>query len=157
MTQPPTDDLGALAAELNRQVANLRDSVVALRNSHHRTTAIVRALVCVVVFVVLLGVGLAFVAVDARQASHRAEEAVSLAHQNTANARLTCEIGNEARATQRQLWAYVLNVSSEGRKLNPTQLRQLAQFRAYVEQTFAPRDCDSNSPTVRPPTSTPTR
>lgn len=158
MTQPPTGDpLADEAAELSRQVGNLGDAVVALRKSQRRTKTTVRLLAVVLALVVLLGVGLALVAVDARQASTRAEHATSVANHNADTLRLTCEIGNESRATQRQLWTYVLDVSTQGQTLNPAQRRQVMQFRAYVARTFAPRDCDSATPTVLPPTSTPTR
>lgn len=149
--------LADVADELNTSVVKLRDSVRDLTHYGRRNRQLIYITAVSIVLVVLLGVALAFVAVDARQASQRAEDASSLARRNTENARLTCEAGNEARRLQIQLWTYVLDLSSSRPNLTVGQRQQIAQFRRYLATTYAPRDCDASTPTVKPPTSTPTR
>jgi hypothetical protein len=40
----------------------------------------------------------------------------------------------------------------------PAQQQQIAQFRVYLQEVFAPRNCDDPaSPTVQSPTTSPTR
>lgn len=153
MTEAPEPaTLAEQAAELGRNVTELSAAVYALRVSNRRMRAIVRVLAVVVAVVVVSAVAVGFVAADSRQASRRAEEAVSLAHRNAENQRLSCLVGNEARATSLQLWTYFLDAAGK-QPLTPPQRRQLMQLRVHVAQTYAPRDCDSTPA----PTSTPTR
>lgn len=49
-----------------------------------------------------------------------------------------CALGNEARAAQRELWAYILEASS-GPNAAPPQ--QIDKFRAYVNKNFRALNC----------------
>lgn len=89
-------------------------------------------------------------------ASVQAKDATSQARQNTVNAKITCEAGNESRRLAKQLWTYVLDLSSQNPNLTAYQKKQIALFRGYIETVYAPRDCNS-SPTIPPGTVTPTR
>lgn len=52
----------------------------------------------------------------------------------------TCQSGNESRKLQVQLWDYVLGFPPS-RPRTEAQDKQIADFKAYVHKTFAPRDC----------------
>jgi len=84
----------------------------------------------------------------------------SLAAAKAAEAqRIICETGNQSRAAQRQLWGLVLELSAQARPHpTPEEQQRAARFRAYIDATFAPRDCGqllSGVPSL--PTSTPSR
>jgi hypothetical protein len=124
--------------------------------SQRRVKRLVGGIVAALALVVGLGVVVAFVAADAREASRRAEQANSLAERNAQSAKVTCESGNEARRVSRQMWTYVLDLSIRRPDLTAEQRRQAATFRAYLITAYADRDCDSQNPTPVPSAS-PTR
>lgn len=153
MTDP---DLAAQADALARGVAQLSTSVDRLAESQRRVKQLVAGIIAVLALVIVLGVVVVFVAADARQASRRAGEANSLAERNAQAAKVTCESGNEARRVSRQLWDYVLDLSTQSGNLTAEQHRRVRTFRAYLATVYADRDCDSSSPTPLPST-TPSR
>lgn len=155
MTDP---DLSAQATFLAQGVEQLAESVDRLAESQRRIKQLVAGIIAALVLVVALGVLVAFVAADARQASQRAEEANSLAEKNAQAQKVTCESGNEARRVSRQLWTYVLDLSSKSPDRTAEQLRQIRTFRAYLATVYADRDCSSPTPTPVPSgTATPSR
>lgn len=55
-----------------------------------------------------------------------------------------CETSNEARAKNKQLWAYILELPTpDGQPRTPEQQKRLDDFRMFVDDTFAPRDCQA--------------
>jgi methyl-accepting chemotaxis protein len=150
-------DLARQANELARSVDQLSTSVDALAASQRRVKHAVAGIIGVVALVVILSAVVVFVAADAREASRRAEQANSLAVKNAQAAKVTCESGNEARRVSRQMWTYVLDLSTSTGKLTAEQYRQVRTFRAYLATVYADRDCGSPDPTPRPTTPTPTR
>lgn len=92
---------------------------------------------------VLLSFGLGVVALETRQAQHSAEVSRS-------NAVLTCEVSNQTRAAQVQLWTYILTLSDQ--KPTPEQAEKVRKFKIYLTQVFAPRDCSDLSKVNPPPT-----
>lgn len=153
MTDP---ELSRQAAALEQGVTRLSTAVEGLRASQRRIKQLVAGIIAVLVLVLILAVSVVFVAADAKQASERAEAANSLAEKNAQAQRVTCESGNEARRVSRQLWTYVLDLSTKGGNLTAEQLRQVRTFRAYLATVYADRDCGSDHPTPLP-SSTPTR
>lgn len=156
MTDP---DLAKQAAQLSTQVEGLSASVSALA----RKQRLDRTLVQVAFVAILLNVAamalISVVAVRADHAAQRADSAYAIAESNRAAARLTCEANNQSRASQIELWTYLLGLSAE---LNPSPTREealrLAQFRTYVQRVFQPRDCSLPvTPTTPVPTPTGTR
>lgn len=135
----PDRDLIARAETLTESVRALDETVQTLRHDQRLIKAIVGVL-----GVLLLVVGA--VAGIAWQASRQAEE-------NSQNARIACEVGNQARAAQIQLWGYILDQQAT-QPSTPARKRQLTEFRAYVRATFAPRDCNN---LASPAPSVPTR
>lgn len=91
----------------------------------------------------LLSVGLGFVAIEARKAGDSAEA-------NQSNARVTCESANQSRLAQIQLWTYVLDEVSKAPGRTPEQIKLVRDFRVYISQVFAQRNCDDPAATVRP-------
>lgn len=147
----------AQAEELSGQVGALAGQVGALRTSNRHLRQLVGAIVAVLVLVVALAVVLVFVAADAREASRRAEAANSLSERNAQAQKVTCESGNEARRVNRQLWTYVLDLSSKNPNLTAQQHRQIRTFRGYLVTVYADRDCNSDHPTPLPSTPPPSR
>jgi hypothetical protein len=159
VTEPPPFDLSTQAAQLSIQVEGLSASVSALARKQRRDRTLIRwtvAGLCVsLVALVLVGV----VAVRANQAADRADSAYAVAEANRQAARLTCEANNQSRATQIELWTYVLELSAQSNPA-PTreQAKRIAQFRTYIQHVFAPRDCSKPvTPTAPVPTPTGTR
>lgn len=154
-----TERIPALVAQadlLSRNVEVLADAVDRLAVSQRRIRHLIAGIIAALVLVLGLSVVVAFVAADARQASERAERANSVADRAAQQQRVSCEAGNEARRVSRELWTYVLDLSTKGRKLTPEQYRQVRTFRAYLVTVYADRDCGSDSPTPVP-TPTPSR
>lgn len=53
-----------------------------------------------------------------------------------------CETSNEARANNKQLWDYLLT-QTPSQPPTAEQEKRIADFEAFVNKTFAPRDCSS--------------
>jgi hypothetical protein len=155
----PDTELRRQAAELSSQVEGLSGSVSALaRKQRLDRTLLQFAFVAILLNVVALGL-ITVVAVRADQASERADSAYAIGEANKRAAQLTCEANNQSRASQVELWTYVLSLSAQA---NPSPTREqalrLAQFRTYVEKVFAARDCSLPvTPTTTVPTPTGTR
>lgn len=153
-------ELAQRAAQLSVQVEGLSQSVTALARKQRRDRTVLIATLaglCVsLVALVLIGV----VAVQASDAAKAADSAKTIAESNRVAARLTCEANNQGRATQVELWTYVLDmVGTNNPTLTREQALRLAQFRTYVQKVFAPRDCSKpvnpTPPSVPTPTGTP--
>lgn len=152
--------LVAQANDLARGVDQLSASVDALAVSQRRVKHLIAGIVAVLALVLALTVVVIFVAGDAQRASQRAEAANSLAEKNAQAQKVTCESGNEARRVSRQLWNYVLDLSTKNpdRPLTAEQARRVRTFRAYLVTVYADRDCESGNPTPLPSTTpTPSR
>jgi hypothetical protein len=134
-----------LAGEVARQA----DEVARQDAYGHRNRQLIWGLVASVLLNLVIGV----VAIGA---SLQAREATSQAKRNAENARISCEVGNEGRRLQTQLWTYVLDLSSQNPNLTAYQKKQIAMFRGYIATTYAPRDCNA-TPTAPPSTVTPSR
>jgi hypothetical protein len=149
--------LVAQAEQLSGNVSALAAEVGALRTSNRHMRQIVGAIAAVLALVVLVAVVLVFVAADAREASRRAEAANSLSERNAQAQKVSCESGNEARRVNRQLWTYVLDLSSKNPNLTAEQHRQIRTFRGYLVTVYADRDCNSDHPTPLPSPPSPSR
>lgn len=156
MTDP---SLSAQAAELSLQVEGLSASVTALSRKQRWDRRLLLWVISglAVSLVALIAVGV--VAVRANTAAKRADSAYAIAESNKQAAALTCEANNQGRATQVQLWTYVLDLSVQSSP-PPTRAQALAiaQFRTYIQKVFMPRDCSKPiTPTPVVPTPTGTR
>lgn len=137
MTHPepdPRDTLRAAAA-LEGTMAGLRGEMAALRHSSKRNRNWIVGLAVSLVLDIVLSVVVAVVAVQASQAS-------DLAHQNRQAQIATCDAGNQARSVSVSLWNYVLDLSSKSpENQTPQRKEQIEQFRAYMKNAYAQRDC----------------
>jgi hypothetical protein len=140
-------DLVAAAERLDTSMNELAGEVKRLRQyGVHNRHMIWGLIVSIVLSLVMGGVAI--------NASQQAKQATSQAARNAENAKITCEAGNESRSLGRQLWTYVLDLSSENPTLTAQQKKQIALFRGYVATVYAPRDCNAASPTPLIPTPT---
>jgi hypothetical protein len=135
-----------LAVAVDKLNEDMADQVTALSLVAKRNRFLIEVLGVVVALLILVSVGLGFVALQTNRALDTAE-------QNRSNARLTCLVSNETRAAQIQLWEYVLSLPTGPQ--TPERKERIRQFRLYLNQVFAPRNCDDLSvrPTTPPPPS----
>jgi len=124
-----------LAVAVDKLNVDMSEQVVAMVKIVKRDRRLIRGLAISVALDILLSIGIAFIAVTATSAKSQAEEAQD-------NARVSCLAANETRLAQIQLWDYVLSLASPGSQ-TPAQKAQIEQFRIYVAQVFAQRDCDN--------------
>lgn len=100
----------------------------------------VKVLLVVVVVLAMVTVGVIANAVRSNSANSKA---VRIQEYQIAN----CMEANKSRAAQRQLWDYVLDLSSKPTPGEPAmttaEKKRLGQFRTYVGTTFADRDCSA--------------
>lgn len=138
MSDPSTPDPRqtlAAAARLHDTMADLRDEIGALRTYGRHNRRYIWGLIVSLLLDLILSIVVAFFAVQATEAS-------SLANQNRQTQRATCEAGNQARAVSRQLWNYVLDLSSKTPENQaPERKQRIEQFRQYMESAYAQRDC----------------
>jgi hypothetical protein len=125
--------LDTLRDELAESNAQANARLDAQTTYGRRNRRMIWVLVGSVVFELLLTVVIAFVAVQAGNASDKATRAHD---QQVA----TCQTTNEARANNKKLWDYLLDLPPATPRTS-VQDEQLDSFRAYVGRTFAPRDC----------------
>jgi hypothetical protein len=155
MTVNPDDEHEAIRAAqcLERAVLGLRDDIGALRTFGQRNRHFIWGLAVSLALDVVLSIAVAILAVSASNAT-------SLANQNKQAQLVTCKAGNETRAANIQLWAYVLDLANATNPTpTPQQVEGIRQFKIYLAQVYAPRDCDSPTsvkPLPAPPT-VPTR
>lgn len=70
----------------------------------------------------------------------RADKAEERSELNSKYLIENCRSANESRAAQRELWDYVIVLSSQD-KQTKTEAANLVKFKAFVTKTFADRDC----------------
>jgi hypothetical protein len=118
--------------ELDRRIAGSAE-IDTLVKASRRNLLLIRILGVSLAIDVLLTVGFGWVA---WRADLTARQAASL----QAQAHATCLSGNEARAGQRQLWHYILDLPPTAPR-TPAQQEQAVAFGAYIDDIFAPRRC----------------
>lgn len=137
MSQDPVARSDALDATLSKNpvVANL----VALSEQHSR---IIKWLVRGAAIGAAVLVGVVYVAWQSHDAATSASTAASQSHVN-------CLAANQARATQRQLWGFILSFpppATETAAARKQRLSETARFKKYVQTKFAPLNCSAVTP-----------
>lgn len=124
-------DIAGLRSDINA----FRESVDGLRVQATRSSRMVRILsVSVVIELALLA--LAFFGYnEVSDATDRADRAL----------RAGCEAGNDTRAGERDLWAFLLALPSPTPR-TAQQEQQVEDLRQFVQVTFAERDCSHLAP-----------
>lgn len=122
-------------AELEKKLAGspLPLAIEALIKDASKRKRQVRLLTISIFLDILLTIGLAVVSLNTHKLATQADS-------NQQAIIRSCETGNEARANNKQLWTYLLNIPTPNA---PTFQQQQVrdQFSAFVDKTFAPRDC----------------
>jgi hypothetical protein len=124
----------AAALRLNESMADLSTEMRALRDYGHRNRRYIWGLTISLILDLALSIVVAFVAVQANEAS-------SLAAQNRTAQKTTCEASNQSRLVTTNLWNYVLDLSLKQPNLTPEKQKQISDFRAYMTDAYAQRDC----------------
>ena len=136
--QPPTphQQRALIAAtRLQESMEDLRTDLQAVRSYGERNRRFIWGLIVSIALDVALSIVVAVVAIAVSNTN-------DVAAQNRDAQIASCNAGNETRAVSRQLWNYVLDLSSQG-NLTPEKRAQIDKFRAYMEAAYAPRDCST--------------
>jgi hypothetical protein len=134
MTDPQHAAIEA-ATRLNESVTELKDEIRGLQAYGRRNRHYIIGLGISLAFDLLLSVVVIIVAIQASNANDRA----NANHQYQVD---SCNSNNAARQTSRDLWNYVLDAASKNPANQvPERKKQIDDFRAYMENSYAPRDC----------------
>jgi hypothetical protein len=134
MTDPQHAAIEA-ATRLNESVNGLKDEIRGLQQYGRRNRHYIIGLGISLLFDLLLSVVVIIVAIQANAANDRADAN----HQYQVD---SCNSSNAARQTSRDLWNYVLDAASKNPANDtPERRKQINDFRAYMENSYAPRDC----------------
>lgn len=148
MTENYGNDEAILAAieRTSNEIGGLREEVAEQRTfgrQSRRHIYMIWALATVDVIMSVITFWAGFTALNAAQ---EAKHATGVARSTSATLGNLCESGNDQRRNQRALWEKVIALSESGREFqSPEQqertMRNTAEFRAYMDQAFAIRDC----------------
>ena len=126
MTEPSADSEAlAVARALTESLNGMQRELKAVRQHSRRTRLLVIVAIISTAFdIAATTIGLV---------------ALTLAlHASASNAAL-CQASNTSRAQQLQLWDHLFAIASP--PATPAAREQVAEFRAYLDRDFAPRDC----------------
>lgn len=123
--------------ELNKQMAKhpAEESIQVLVKDANRRKRQLHILTGTVIVTLVLALGLTFVSFKLFQITRLAQNNQDAVIQN-------CETANDSRKNQLALWNYVFSITPEQPR-SDSQNQQTEEFRAFVEKTFAPRDCQA--------------
>lgn len=123
----------ALNKELEENPIDVQ--VEALARADKRQARQVVILAVTVVFDVLLTIGFGYITLRTHELANQAEN-------NRVALTRNCETANDSRKNNRALWDYILAIPTPNA---PTvdQQKNRTDFKAFVDKTFAPRDCDA--------------
>lgn len=134
MTDPQHAAIAA-ATRLNESVSELKEEIRNLQVYGRRNRHYIIGLGISLLFDLLLSVVVIIVAIQANNANDRA----NANYQYQVD---TCNASNAARQTSRDLWNYVLDAASKNpANSTPERKKQIDDFRVYMENSYAPRDC----------------
>ena len=121
--------------ELNDKIAGstLDQAVGALLADAKKRRRQIRLLFVSIILDIMLTFGLAGLSLVTHSLASNAENAQdAILH--------SCQVSNEARANNKQLWTYLLSLPTpNAQTLEQQKVRQ--QFADFVDKTFAQRDC----------------
>lgn len=125
----------AVAGRLQESMADLKDELYSLRKYGKRNRHYIVGLAISLIFDVLLTGVVVIIAINTSAAT-------DLANANRQAQIDTCNSGNAARKTTRDLWNYVLDASAKDpQNQTPERTKRIADFRTYMENSYAARDC----------------
>lgn len=123
--------------ELNQKMADhpADEAIAVLVKDARRSKRRLQLLTISVILDILLTIGLAIV-------SYKTSELAHLAQSNRQAVLANCEVSNESRQNNRVLWDYALSLPPQ-QPLTPEQQKVRADFKTFVNKTFAERDCQA--------------
>lgn len=147
MSQPePNRETLDTAQGLTAAMGAVSEDIQRLTAYGRRNRRLIWGLVISIILDLALTVSVAIVAVQAHDAN-------GAANQNRVSAIAACQSTNVARAQNQQLWDYLLAISQprpgESAAQRARGEKALAEIRAKVATTFAPRDCQRQYPPGR--------
>lgn len=114
---------------------DLPDAVNTLIRDARRRRRQFKLLMVVILIDIILTVGLAMLTVKTHTIAAQSES-------NRDAIVAYCKSTNEARANNKLLWDHLIDMS-EDRKRTPEQQKVFDDFKAFVNKTYAPRDCSN--------------
>lgn len=144
------EDRATLAAadRLESAMRDLAEEIVNLRTYGKRNRLLIRVVGVIVIVLALLGLGLWGTVNEAHDAAEKAQEANSTASRALLVQQVTCEAGNRSSRLSKSLWTYALQQTTQSPATSASERRKVAEFRAFLESTFAPVDCAALAPPV---------
>lgn len=129
--------LDSRSDELDKRIEDndIDKGIEALSKGVSRQRRTIRFLIIAFALDFILSIGLIAVAI-------KTNEALQLSQNNKEAVVANCETANEARKNNRALWDYILAIPTPNA---PTieQQKNRTDFKAFVDKTFAPRDCQA--------------
>ncbi len=127
-------------AELDKKIesTDLPNAVDTLLKDAKSRRRQIKLLALTVAFDVLLTIGFGYITLKTHDIATKADS-------NSAAIVRSCESTNESRANNKKLWDYILALPPRTER-TPAQTEQLADFQAFVDKTFAPRNCSTVVP-----------
>lgn len=131
------DDPLGTARALQRALEGMTAQLAEVKASVRRGKRVIAALVVSLILDVGLTVGVSIAAVQANNASAKANTTVTQLHSTQVSA---CRAGNQTRAEEVALWVHLESLTVTSR--TPPKVRKAdEQLLAYIRHTFRPRNC----------------
>lgn len=128
--------LDSRSDELDRKLEGrntIEDNINALVKDAEQRRRQIRLLTLSIIVELIIVVGLVMLSI-------RTMDLAALGHSNKAALMQNCETANDSRKSQRKLWGYILAVPPSQPR-SPEQELRVQEFKEFVDNTFAPRDC----------------
>ena len=115
----------------------ISESIAVLEKAAKKQQRTNKLLALSIVFDIILSFGLTY-------GWHQNHQLASRAESNKSALIRSCETSNEARAKNREIWNYVLEISNRPNQ-TPEQQKTRDDFIMKLDDTFAPRNCNEIS------------
>lgn len=129
----------ALNKEIEKHPAE--QSIDILVRDAKRRSRQLHILTAAVILTLLLGIGLSVV-------SYKLYQITQLAQSNRQAVIDNCEVANDSRKNQRELWAYVISLTPSQPRTEE-QTARTEKFSDFVDRTFAQRDCQGEAAKIK--------
>lgn len=134
-----TNDLDKRNEELDEKMSqtSIEESIASIVRDAAKRKTQVAILAVLVAFSIMLGIFVGLLGLVTHRIAIQAESNKQAIIHN-------CETSNIARANNKQLWGYLLNIPPKS-PLSADDQAQLDKFKGFVDTTFAPRDCSAEA------------
>jgi hypothetical protein len=133
------DDPQKTARDLQVALEGMTEQLAQVKTTVRRGKRVIAALVVSLIVDVALTVGVSVTAVQASNASNKANATVAQLHSTQISA---CRAGNQTRAKEVALWVHIASLPATSRR-TPKEQKADEQLLAYIRHTFAPRNCSA--------------